>query len=115
MKKILFLICMLLTACSTTPKTMPFASLDGLRIGMQHVDAAKLLSAKPCEVMEVNAESKKYDVEVYRVANGLYRSNYFVVYDAAGKLIYWGYPNEFSRSENKLLNLIGAQAISKLK
>lgn len=112
MKKLIFIgLIILLTGCVST---MKFSNLDCLRLGMSHSSASQALSTKPWKTFAMNIEDKKYTVEVYYVINGGYSAKYFLAYDADGKLIYWGYPNEFERSQNKMLNTIGSEAVKQL-
>lgn len=112
MRKILFIsFIILLVGCSTA---MKFSNLDSLRLGMSHSAASQSLSAKPTKTFQAKVSNKSYTVDVYRVMNGEYSANYFLAYDASGNLVYWGYPNEFERSQNVILNEIGSQVVKQL-
>ena len=54
------------------------------------------------------------EVHSYTLSTGDYTSNYFLAYQN-NLLIYWGYPHEFARSKDPLLNEIGRKAARKLK
>jgi uncharacterized protein YcfL len=112
MKKIIFISFILLLAGCVS--TMKFSNLDCLRLGMSRSVAAQALSAQPCKTFAMNVDNKNYTIEVYYVMNGEYSAKYFLAYDANGKLIYWGYPNEFERNQNVVLNEIGAEAVRQL-
>jgi hypothetical protein len=58
-----------------------------------------------------SAPSKKYFVQVYSIHTGGYNSDYFAVYEN-GKLLYWGYPYEFNRHPDAMLNEIGRTAVA---
>jgi len=53
------------------------------------------------------------EVQTYILINGIYFSCYFLAFQN-NKLIYWGYPHEFARIENPLINDIGRKAVRKL-
>lgn len=111
MKKFIIIFCIFLAGCAGG---ITFSCLDCLRLGMSHTDAAQALNKKPFKTITVGVDSKKYTVDIYIIINGEYTAKYLLAYDPSGDLIYWGYPTEFERSQKKLLNDIGAQAVKKL-
>jgi hypothetical protein len=53
------------------------------------------------------------EVQTYILSKGVYFSYYFLAFQN-NKLIYWGYPHEFARIENPLINDIGRKAVREL-
>lgn len=79
---------------------------------MPVTEVAETVSHEPENTFEISLPSKptvKYFVEQYIIAFGDYKSVYFVVYEG-GKMLYWGYPLEFNRHPDALLNEIGRTA-----
>jgi len=112
MKKLVIILCIFLTGCSIG---MKFSCLDCLRLGMSSSAAKQALDHIPIKTFAIKVDNKNYTVEVYRLVNGEYSANYFLAFDSNGALVYWGYPNEFERSQNILLNKIGSEALKQLK
>jgi len=53
-------------------------------------------------------------VHVYELTSGTYDSNYFYMF-INNELHFWGYPHEFARSNNTLINDIGKITVQKIE
>lgn len=95
------------------------------RLYLQHIDqfdqgkttqqVAELISKEPDLSFEITPASKsgntkKYLIEQYTIWLGDYETPYLCAYEG-GKLMYWGYPWEFTRHSNPVLNEIGHAAL----
>ena len=56
-------------------------------------------------------EKTKYLAQVFEIDLGSYSALYLAVY-SDDKLLYWGYPYEFNRHPDPLLNEIGKTAVA---
>ena len=60
------------------------------------------------------SSTDKIIVRLYILSSGDYESNYFLAF-VNDKLIFWGYPHEFARSQDELINKIGSEAVKQLQ
>lgn len=51
-------------------------------------------------------------VQVYSLVSGDYASDYFLTYQN-GRLIFWGYPNEYARDKSNFIRSVGRYAVRK--
>ncbi len=58
--------------------------------------------------------SKKIDVLVYKLPVSEDDNTYLATF-SNNKIIFWGYPHEFARSNNQLFNEIGRKAVEEYK
>ena len=87
-----------------------------LRMGMTIEESQKVTTVSPKYTIPLGTIEGNGTIEVhsYILTSGNYKSNYFLAYRSA-RLIYWGYPHEFARSKDPLLNEIGQKAVSRLE
>ena len=115
MKKLLLIPLLLslffLVACVTT-NAIGIHQLSNLSKGMSEIEVYDSIGIRPLKSIQVKANGKYFLVDVYQLANGNYYSDYFLAFDKSLKLVFWGYPNEFSRSKNKTINKIGEIALT---
>ena len=83
--------------------------------GMTVVDAQQVTTTSPkyIFVLDFSEDDEIIEVHSYILNTGNYTSDYFLAY-RNNRLIYWGYPHEFARSKDPLLNKIGQKAVSRL-
>lgn len=116
MKRVIlfFLAGTLLAGCLGVP-TITRYDLMRLEKGMQQSEAAGILRSEPRTSLSIRVDRQRVTTDVYRLSSGQYYSDYFLSYDAAGKLVFWGYPHEFARSKSSFVNNIGRKSLEALK
>jgi hypothetical protein len=102
---------MLLTLFSCVSK-IHMGDLAELRMGMSPDEPPVLMAIYPKEVFQwsMSANRDEILVQSYLLASGGYNSTYFLAY-RNDSLIFWGYPQEFARSSDLLINEIGREAL----
>ena len=87
-----------------------------LRMGMTIEESQKVTAVSPKYTIPLGTIEGNGTIAVhsYILTSGNYKSNYFLAYRNGG-LIYWGYPHEFARSKDLLLNEIGQKAVIRLE
>jgi hypothetical protein len=95
---------------------MTLRHVGKLRQGMTVEESQKVtnISRKYTFFLDTIEGDGPVEVHSYILSSGDYRSNYFLAY-RDGRLIYWGYPHEFARSKDPLLNEIGRKAVNRLE
>ncbi len=90
--------------------TMTLTDVGKLQKGMSIEEAKRSLPLKPKN--EFSLENMGYNIRIctYILSSGDYGSNYFLAFQD-GKLLFWGYPHEFARSNDSLINEIGKKSI----
>lgn len=112
MKRIILLAVCCGAAVLTSCRQFTLADANQFYKGIKVEDVAELVSKGPENTFEITLPSspnKRYFVEQYLIAFGDYKSVYFCVYEG-GKMLYWGYPLEFNRHPDAVLNEIGRTA-----
>lgn len=115
MKKALFVLLVVfgLTACMSS---IDILALDHLKRGMTREAASKALDVEPRQTFVYQPMKRSATrVDIYLLANGDYTANYLLAFNSQNQLIYWGYPSDFARSKNPLLNSVGRAAVAKVK
>lgn len=110
--KTIVLVSITITLLCTSCSHFTLADANQFHKGMSINEVAATVSRSPENTFEISLPSKptiKYFVEQYEISFGDYKSVYFVVYEG-GKMLYWGYPLEFNRHPDALLNEIGRTA-----
>ncbi len=113
MKKHIFII-LVLTFTFTSCVRFSLGDANKIQKGMTSSEVNGIVSKGPVKdfMMTIySSPSKKYFVQVYDIHVGNYNSDYFAVYENE-KLLYWGYPYEFNRHPDPLLNEIGKTAVA---
>lgn len=95
------------------PHRITLWHLAKLRQGMTVEESQKVTNKSPKHTFFLDGLEGNDTIEVhaYILFSGAYGSNYFLVYRNK-RLIYWGYPHEFARSKDPVLNEIGRKAAS---
>jgi hypothetical protein len=97
-----------LTSCATVTLT----DVGNLRIGMTVEEVKSTLPIPPKYDFPVEMADKTMQIQVlvYLLHSGDYASNYLLAFKN-DQLFYWGYPHEFARSKESLINEIGEKAV----
>ena len=77
--------------------------------GMTPAEAHAALAAEPLTHFDVSESLRGIGVDVYNMSRGDGYDTYYLMYEW-GELIYWGYPHEFARNKNRLIQMAGKQA-----
>ncbi|MCF7920881.1 MAG: hypothetical protein K9N06_13300 [Candidatus Cloacimonetes bacterium] len=87
-----------------------------LRKGMSIEETLLITEVQPVLTFILGDVSTQDKIEVYifRISSGDYRSNYLIAFKNDA-LLYWGYPHEFARSKDALLNEIGEKAVKQIE
>ena len=95
---------------------MTLSHVGRLRKGMTVQESQQVTNISPKYIFSLDLSDGDEITEVhsYILSSGDYTSNYFLAYQN-NLLIYWGYPHEFARSKDPLLNEIGRKAARKLE
>ena len=95
---------------------MTLSHVGKLRQGMTVEESQVVLSVSPKYTfsLDIAEGNETIEVQSYILSSGDYTSNYFLAY-RNNRLIYWGYPHEFARSKDSLLNEIGLSAVIMLE
>ena len=93
---------------------MKLSDVGKLRKGMTIIESQRLTKISPKFTFAFDTIEGAIEVHSYILSSGDYGSNYFLAYKN-NRLIYWGYPHEFARSKDPLLNEIGEKAVGKLE
>jgi len=93
---------------------MTLSDVAKLRKGMTVEESQRFtrISPKHIFILDTSEGGDTIEVHSYILSSGNYGSNYFLAY-RNNQLIYWGYPHEFARSRDPLLNEIGQRAVRK--
>lgn len=95
---------------------MTLRDVGELRQGMTVEESQMVTNISPKYTFFLDTIEGDGQIEVhsYILTSGNYKSNYFLAY-RDGQLIYWGYPHEFARSKDPLLNEIGRKGVNRLE
>lgn len=83
--------------------------------GMKQTEVAAVLRSGPYASLPISVGRQHATTEVYRLSSGQYYSDYFLSYDENDKLIFWGYPHEYTRRKNSYINSLGKKSLAALK
>lgn len=90
--------------------------VHNFRQGMTIIETDSFLTFAP--LFKVTGDSLKIDssfeLRTYKVKPEHYYNCYFVLYNN-GKLVFWGFPSEFTKSNNELYRQYGAFALAKVE
>jgi hypothetical protein len=113
---LLAVVALLVVTCASRVGYMTLSDAANLRKGMSAEESKAVLPEPPKFEfpLEPIGDASSILVDAYYVVSGDYSSQYILAF-TDGNLIYWGYPHEFARSRDSLVNAIGEQAVSKLK
>ena len=95
---------------------MTLSHVGRLRKGMSIQESQQITNISPKHIflLDLSEGDEVAEVHSYILSSGDYHSKYFLAYQN-NLLIYWGYPHEFARSKDPLLNEIGRKAVSRLE
>jgi hypothetical protein len=93
--------------------TVTLTDVGNLRKGMTMEEAKTTLPLPPKNEFSVETSNSSIQMQVctYILSSGNYSSNYFLAFQD-NKLLFWGYPHEFARSTDSLINEIGEKAVA---
>jgi hypothetical protein len=90
--------------------TVTLTDVGSLRKGMTMEEAKASLPLPPKNEFPVETgDTIQTQICTYVISSGNYSSNYFLAF-RDNKLFFWGYPHEFARSADPLINEIGEKA-----
>jgi len=72
--------------------------------GMQAEDVERCVGVKPQTMRVVVIDGASYSVHGYTIHHAGTLGAYYLAYAPDGRLLYWGYPDEYNRSTDSLLN-----------
>jgi hypothetical protein len=109
---ILGIVCTACVACVG----ITIGDVGRLRIDMTAQESQAELGRPPEHVfyVEVSGTAKRFEVHTYVLSSGSYDSDYLLAFED-NRLLYWGYPHEFARSADPILNEIGQKAVAALR
>ncbi|MGA2546382.1 MAG: hypothetical protein ABSF43_07540 [Rectinemataceae bacterium] len=97
--------------------TMSLYDAGNLKKGMTAEEVKAVLPVAPKYSFPVETEESNPQVIVvntYILSTGSYASNYYLAF-RGDHLFFWGYPHEFARSSDPLINDVGEKANAMLK
>ena len=106
MKTYLVALCVLLASCAT----LTLDKVSALRKNMTRQEARATLGIEPKAAIDLG---DSVTVDVYDLSNGGYNAPYYVSYKE-GKVLYWGYPHEYAREKDPLLNRVAKETTERL-
>ncbi len=106
-----FISLLLLVLLSCAP-SIQIHDVAKIRMGMSPDESVAVMGTPPRHVYEwsLPETGDPIVVQSYLLTSGDYGSTYLLAY-RNGSLIFWGYPHEFTRSSNPILNQIGKEAV----
>jgi len=108
---------MVLTAAmfAVTCKSVTLTDVGELHKGMNAEESKAALPVPPKYEFSLDSidGNGPFLVDIYLLVSGDYSSKYILAFSDS-KLLYWGYPHEFARSRDSLINSIGEQSVKKL-
>lgn len=102
----------LLSACGPV---LTLSDVSNLRKGMSPTEAKELSVIEPKHIFNFEHPETGEDnilIYVYELTSGTHSSNYLYMF-VNNELYFWGYPHEFSRSNNSLINEINKLYVKK--
>lgn len=111
---LLILSVVLIIACVPT---LTLSDVSNLRKGMNPVKAEQLSTIAPEQMFNFknpHTDEENILVQVYEITSGTYDSNYFYMF-INNELYFWGYPHEYARSSDTLINEIGKLTVNKIE
>ena len=105
-----------LASCVSSDGFMTLSDAASLRRGMSVVESKSVLPHPPKYEFTLDSihDDEPVLVDAYYVISGDYSAQYILAF-SKDSLLYWGYPHEFARSRDALINAIGEQAVTRLK
>jgi hypothetical protein len=111
---LLILSVVLIIACVPT---LSLSDVSNLRKGMNPAKAEEISTIEPEYMFNFKNSQTNEDnilVHVYELTSGTYDSNYFYMF-INNELHFWGYPHEYARSSDTLINEIGKLTVKKIE
>ena len=94
-------------------QTLTLHDVSFLRKEISIAEAKKLSKINPKYEFKIKNPDNPDDeisVLVYELSSGSMKSNYFYFF-LNKKLEFWGYPHEYARSSDKLINYVGKKSV----
>lgn len=91
---------------------LTLSKISPLRKAMAEEEVNSIIQTETNREFSIKIDSTKeiIDVRTYTLSSGSYDSNYLLCYKE-NKLLFWGYPHEFARSNDKIINEIGKKSV----
>jgi hypothetical protein len=105
------LLCILLIGC--LPPTVSVRELGELRKGMNETTVVQIMRHQPLYRFVLEEFNRPVWVDVYRLNTGGAFADYFLAFQDY-RLVFWGYPHEFARSQDETINSMGKRAVANL-
>jgi hypothetical protein len=100
------LVCALLCACAVPQ--IQYRQLAALDKGQAPTDVVARLQLAPTAVHNVQADGRGFEFYQYRMNNGVQLDHYLIAFEG-GRLVYWGYLDEFRKQPDKALAAAAGQ------
>ena len=101
---------LIIASCKTTSITLYDAGLLRKAMSVQEANGSLPLPPEYILSIDMDDSSTNIQVDTYILSSGSYSSDYFLAF-RNNQLLYWGYPHEFARSVDPLINEIGRKAV----
>ncbi|NQW29839.1 MAG: hypothetical protein HQ472_04940 [Ignavibacteria bacterium] len=107
-----YLLLLTITLFTVSCSTFSYIEVNKLRKGMKVEEVNSFVAISPKKSFEISLPSdasKKFSVREYFLTLGTIYADFYMVFQD-DKLIYWGFPYEFNRFPDPMINEIGATA-----
>jgi hypothetical protein len=91
----------LLIACGSPP--IYHGQLQSLDKGMSRTEVVGKLKLAPDAIHHAQSDGRQFELYQYRMYNGMQTNPYLVAFEN-GRLVYWGYLDEFRRQPDSALS-----------
>jgi hypothetical protein len=104
-------ICLILSCANN----LTLSKISTLRKNITEQEVNSIIQTESKYEFSIQIDSSKeiINVKTYILSSGSYDSNYLLCFKE-NKLYFWGYPHEFSRSNDKIINEIGKKSVEKI-
>jgi len=96
----------LVSACAMPQ--IQYRQLASLDKGLAPTDVVAKLKLAPTAIHQAQSEGRNFDFYQYRMNNGIQFDHYLVAFEG-GRLVYWGYLDEFRKQPDKALAAAAGQ------
>jgi hypothetical protein len=94
--------------CACAVPQIRYGQLAALDKGQAPSDVVARLQLAPTAVHNAQADGRGFQFYQYRMNNGVQTDHYLVAFEG-GKLVYWGYLDEFRKQPDKALAAAAGQ------
>jgi hypothetical protein len=103
----------LIVLIGCAPEVLTLTKVGMIRRGMPSSELSQIIDIEPSHVFKWE-HNDGMTICIYNYPIGSYRDDYFLYFQNS-KLIFWGYPHEFSRSSNDKYHRVLQIALEKLR